>query len=97
MPLTTARSALRLNRRDRDNADDVVGGAAAGKIVDRCRDALADRTVSFRLCKALHEFVADIACVKVGEDQDVRLASDRGCGRLLLMDLFLKDLKKKFH
>ena len=81
------RLALGLNGGDGDHADDVFRGAAAGQIVDRCRDTLADRSVGLCLCESLYKLVADIAGVKIRENEDVGAAGDRRFGRFALTDL----------
>ena len=41
---------------------------------------MCERTIRFCVSKALHEFVADIACIEVGEDEHIGFAGDRGFG-----------------
>lgn len=68
---------LGLNAGDGDDADDVFSGAAAGEVVYGSGNALEDRSVGLGLAEALHELVADVRSVEIGEDQDVRLAGNR--------------------
>ena len=54
------------------------------EIVHRSGDALSDGAVGLRLCKALHQLVADVSGVQIGEYEDVRLPRHRGAGGLRL-------------
>ena len=67
---------LCLDGSDRDDADDVLGGATAREVVDGLGDALEERSVCLGLSEALNELVADVPGVEVREDEDVRLAGD---------------------
>ncbi len=65
---------MSLDAGDGDDADDVICGAAARKIVHRSGEALRDGAVSVSAGEALDQLVADVAGVDVGEDEDVRLS-----------------------
>ena len=64
------------------NAYDILGDAAAGKVIDRSSDTLGNRAVSLSLCKSLNELVADVAGVKVGEYKNVSLSGYVAAGSL---------------
>ena len=71
-------SSLGLNAGDADDADDVLGRAAAGQVVHRGGQALRNGTVRLCLGQALYQLVTDVASVQIGEDENVRFAGDRG-------------------
>ena len=52
---------LALEQRHADRADDVLGGASAGKVVHRLRESLEVRTDGRRAADALRDLVADVS------------------------------------
>ena len=75
-------SLLRLDARDGHDAVDVVGGATTRKVVHGSGYSLRHRTVRLRLREALHQLVADVARIEVGEHEHVGLAGNRRARRL---------------
>ena len=73
---------LGLHARDGDDAHDIMCAAAARQVVDRGGDALGHRAERLGVRQALHQLVADVARIKVGEDQAVRLAGNLAVGGL---------------
>ncbi len=56
---------------------------AARQVAHRLGEALEERAVGLGAGEALHELVADVAALQVGEHEGVRLAGHRRAGRLL--------------
>ena len=73
---------LSLYRRKCHNAYDILPGTPSGQVVNRFCDTLKHRSISFRLCQTLHQFVTDIAAVQIREYKNVRLARHFASGRL---------------
>ncbi len=79
-------SRLRLHGGDGDGVNDVLGLAAARKVVGGLVQALQDRADGGRAGEAFGQLVGDVAGLQVWEDEDVGAARDRGAGRLRLAD-----------
>ena len=79
-------AGLRLNGRDRDGVDDVVGLAAAREIVRGFGQPLENRPDGGRAGQPFGQLVADVSRIDVGEDQDVRASGDGGALRLRFAD-----------
>ena len=73
---------MSLNGSDGDDGNDVFGRAAAGQIIHRRIESLRDGAEGIGACKPLDQLVTDIGGIEVGEDEDVRAASDAGIRRL---------------
>ena len=69
-----------------DSADDILGGASAGKIVHRLCEALKVGTNRRRAAKTLCDLVSDVSGLKVGEDEHVRIPLHRTVRVLELSD-----------
>ncbi len=63
---------------------DLIGIAAAGKVVDRCVQTLKDRAVCIVAADTLCELMTDICGLEVREDEDVCTACNLG---ILALDL----------
>ena len=61
---------LGLDGGDCDYADDLFDAAASGQVIDRSREAL-EEAVGIGFADTLDQFVADVACLEVREDQYV--------------------------
>ena len=79
---------LRLNSGNGHDRNDIFNAAAAGQVVDRITEALADRADCLGARQTLHKLVADVARLKIREYQNVGFARNRAAGRLELADLF---------
>lgn len=84
--MRTLLSHLSLDGGDGYDTHDVVGRAAARKVVDRLGDALQDGAVSVGAGEALDQLVADVAGLEIGEHKHVGLAGNGGAGGLELGD-----------
>jgi len=62
---------LCLAGRDCDILNDVFGGAAPGEVVDRLVNALENWPNCSGACRALRDFVGDIAGIQIGKDKNV--------------------------
>ena len=82
----SAAALQRLADGDADVAEDVFGGATAGEVVDGFGHALDDGAEGGGAAEALDQFVADVAGLEVGEDEDVGVALDGAAGVLLQGD-----------
>ncbi len=65
---------------DEGGGVDVVGGAAAGEVVEGFGEALEEGAVGGGAAEAFDEFVADVAAVEVGEDEGVGVSGDGRAG-----------------
>lgn len=79
-------SHLSLDGGDGHDTHDVVGRAAARKVVNRLGDALQDGAVGVGAGEALDQLVADVAGLEVREHEHVGLTGDGGAGSLELGD-----------
>src|SRR5216117_3569324 len=65
----------RLENRNRRRVHNIIGGRAARQVRDRLGQSLEDRAERGPPAEPLHQFVADVAGVEIGKDQDVRPAA----------------------
>ena len=70
-----------LSKGDGAGYDDILNGAASGKVADRFGEPLKNRAVRFCARQALNKLIADVARLEIGEDQGVRLSGDLGVRR----------------
>src|SRR5206468_3557074 len=77
----------RLENGDRRSVHNIIGRRAARQVRDRFGQALQDRAERRPPAEALHQLVADVPGVEIGEDQHVRPAADGRALRLALGDL----------
>ena len=67
---------------DDDGLVDVVGRASAGEVVDRSGETLEHGTYGLDAAETLHEFVCDVAHLKVGEYEHVGTTGNVAVGSL---------------
>src|SRR3954468_13877148 len=70
------RRAIRLERGDRRDVEDVIGGRAAREIATRPAQPLNDRTDGCGAAESLHQFVRDVPRIQGWEDEHVRPTRD---------------------
>src|SRR2546427_182334 len=84
----TVASLLALSRRvglqygHRRRVHNIVGAGAARQVGDRSRQALQDGPDRLPAPQTLHQFVSDVAAVKIGEHEHVGVACHRRSGGL---------------
>src|SRR5712692_12065373 len=92
-PPQSAASLLALSRGvglqygHRRRVHNIVGGGAARQVGDRSRQALQDGADRLPAVQTLHQFVRDVAAVKIGEHEHVGAARHRRAGGLTTGDV----------
>src|SRR3989442_9904047 len=66
----------RLENGDRRSVHNIIGGRAARQVPDRFGQSLEDRAERHPPAQALHQLLAHVPGVEIGENQHVRLAAD---------------------
>src|SRR5882672_12426427 len=77
----------RLENGDRRSVHNIIGGRAARQVRDRLGQSLEDRAERRPPAEPLHQLVADVPSVEIGEDQHIGAAADGRALGLSLGDL----------